>query len=378
MSMWICVSQYEHSCSSSDYMQGQSSFYSIIFSVTPSQSLSFIPQHFTEVPERQESPLFAAAREGKLSAIQEQLEGRLHLINLVDQSDYNSILHLACEHHHLPVVVWSLQQQSRLMVNVSNREGKSAFFIACEKGFSDIVKDMLLSLSTTQPLIDINTASNNHSPMTIACKGGHVVVIKELLDGGGDKVDVNGVRNGSVLTNACDSGNMEVLELLLNHPKIDVNQKINKGSTLLHHVCLRNQLPPFQRLLQLPTLKLNQQTDLGLTPLMAACHSGKLLKVRELMKCKQINVNICDSQKRTALWFAAKWGKSSSFLSILCTSHGVIDTTTTPEGKEYLPQYVDYLVEYAADRAKFLEKYGDTQLPLPSKIPFSLPFPFSS
>ena len=31
------------------------------------------------------------------------------------------------------------------MVNMSNREGKPAFFVACEKGFINIVKAMLLS-----------------------------------------------------------------------------------------------------------------------------------------------------------------------------------------------------------------------------------------
>ena len=63
----------------------------------------------------------------------------------------------------------------------------------------------------------------------IACKGGHVGVVKELLERGGDKVDVNRAIKGSVLTNACDSGNMEILELLLNHPTIDVNQKIHRA-----------------------------------------------------------------------------------------------------------------------------------------------------
>jgi len=192
------------------------------------------------------------------------------------------------------------------MVNMSNQEGKSAFFIASEKGFGDIVKAMLLSLTTTQPLLDINAGSKYHSPLTIACKGGHIDVVKELLQRGGDKVDVTRVRRGSALTNACDSGNMEILELLLNHPRIDVNQKIQYGSTVLHHVCQRHQLPQLQRLLHLPTLKLNQQTDVGLTPLMTACQQGGSLIVRELMKCKQVNPNICDSQKRTALWFAAK------------------------------------------------------------------------
>ena len=140
--------------------------------------------------------------------MQKQQEGRAYLIKLVDQNDSNTILHLACEHHHLTLVTWLLQQQSRLVVNMSNREGKTAFFVACEKGFSDIVKVMLLSRSTTQPLLDVNLGSISYSPLMIACKGGHIGVVKELLERGGDKVDVNRVISGSALTNACDSGNM--------------------------------------------------------------------------------------------------------------------------------------------------------------------------
>ena len=130
--------------------------------------------------------------------MQKQLEGRHHLTNLVDQSDNrNTILHLACEQHHLTLVTWLLQQHSRLMVNMSYQEGKSAFFVACEKGFTEIVKVMLLSRSTTQPLLDVNLGSSKHSPLTIACKNGHVGVVKELLGRGGDKVEVNRVIKGS-------------------------------------------------------------------------------------------------------------------------------------------------------------------------------------
>ena len=91
------------------------------------------PQHFTtDVAEKPKKVLFTAARQGRLSVMQELLEGKPHLINLLDTQDSNNtILHLACEHHHLPVASWLLQQRS-LMVNLSNQEGKSAFFVACE------------------------------------------------------------------------------------------------------------------------------------------------------------------------------------------------------------------------------------------------------
>jgi len=62
--------------------------------------------------------------------------------------------------------------------------------VACEKGFSDIVKAILLSLTTTQPLLDVNAGSRNHSPLIIACKNGHIGVVKEILERGAEKVDV--------------------------------------------------------------------------------------------------------------------------------------------------------------------------------------------
>ena len=68
---------------------------------------------------------------------------------------------------------------------------------------------------------------------------------------------------------------------------------------------------------------------------MTACQNGRSLIVRELMRCKQINPNVSDSQKKTALWLADKKGLTSSFLSILCTPHLVIETTTKPDGNEY-------------------------------------------
>jgi len=289
--------------------------------------------------------------------IQELLEGRSHLINLLDKNDSNnSLLNFACEHHHLPVVSWLLQQP-RLLVNISNQEGKTAFFVACEKGFTDIVKVMLLSNTTSRPPLSLNTGSSHQFPMSIACKNGHAGVVKEILEHGGDVVDVNRLIRGSALTNACDSGNTEILELLLNDPKIDVNQKIFRGSTLLHHVCQKNQLPQLQRVLQVPTLDFNQQSDLGSTPLMVACQYGSVSIVSELLKYKKVNPNLCDSTKRTALWFA-KEKTTLKFLSILCTPHWVIDTTTKPEGEEYPSQYANYLVEYARDTDKFRKKYG--------------------
>ena len=203
--------------------------------------------------------------------------------------------------------------------------------------------------------------------------------MKELLERGGDKVEVNRVIRGSALTNACDPGNMEMLEVLLNHPTIDVDQKIQSGSTLLHHVCYYSQLAQLKRLLQLPTSKLNPQSDVGLTPLMVVCQQGGSVIVSELVKYKKVNPNICDSQKRTALWIAAKGRSTSIFLSILCTPHWVVDTATKPKGEEYSRQYAEYLWEYASDSDKFQEKYRGTQSyehPHPGKRYFNFVFYF--
>ena len=44
---------------------------------------------------------------------------------------------------------------------------------------------------------------------------------------------------------------------------------------------------------------------------------------------------ICDSQNRTAIWFAVKRGLPSTFLSILCTPYWLLDTATKPKGEKY-------------------------------------------
>jgi len=183
--------------------------------------------------------------------------------------------------------------------------------------------------------------------------------------------EVKKSSTGSALTKVCEYGDMELLDLLLTHPKIDVNQILFKGSTVLHHVCRENQLAQLKRLLQHTALKLNHQTDVGLTPLLVACQCGNSQIVSELMKYKKVNPNICDSQKRTALWLAAKKGFPSIFLSILCTPHWVIDTATKPEDEQYPQQFAEYLGEYLSDSDKFQEKYRGTRSyehPNPGKL----------
>ena len=94
---------------------------------------------------------------------------------------------------------------------------------------------------------------------------------------------------------------------------------------------------------------------------MVACQQGRLFVVSELVKYKKVNPNICDSQNRTAIWFAVKRGLPSTFLSILCTPYWLLDTATKPKGEEYPQRFAEYLGEYARDSDKFLEKYGGTQ-----------------
>ena len=72
---------------------------------------------------------------------------------------------------------------------------------------------------------------------------------------------------------------------------------------------------------------------------------------------------------------------TSIFLSVLCTPHWVIDTTTKPTGEEYLPQYVNYVEGYARDTIKFQEKYGGTlsyEHPHPGKPQPFFSFPLSA
>ena len=98
------------------------------------------------MPRGVKTILFDAARDGSLTALQENLPPQSQLINFCDPSTGNTLLHVACINSRLPVVVW-LAGQGLLMPNMTNKDGKTAVFAACEQGDLLVLNELLNHLA---------------------------------------------------------------------------------------------------------------------------------------------------------------------------------------------------------------------------------------
>jgi len=74
--------------------------------------------------------------------------------------------------------VKKLLQNPKVNPNCQDKHNQTPFYIACKKGYTDIVK-LLLS----DDRVDINKANkSNRTPFYIACKKGHIKIVKLLLN----------------------------------------------------------------------------------------------------------------------------------------------------------------------------------------------------
>ena len=292
------------------------------------------------------------------------LEGREQLVNYVEDTTGNTLLHLSCLHGHLSLLQWIVRQKV-LMPNLTNKDGKTACYIVCERGNITLLRELLVMLPT---LVDTSIGCQHFSPLMISCKLGHIEVVKELLAFQGTSFVKHRAYYASPLSCACDSGSMAMLDFLLGQPRVDVNEQLHLGGTVLHHACINNQKEAFRRLLQVPALDVNEQTDFGLTALLTCCQNKKYMIALELLRDPRVDCNITDSRGRTPLWMAAFGESPSLFLGILVLSRRIIDTETTPEGQPYSLKFKKFILEYHKDRGAFFKKYSKEFQPLPDDL----------
>ena len=120
-------------------------------------------------------------------------------------------------------------------INMTDKFGRTLFFIACQQG-NDVVVKMLLQ----HPKIDSNKCVpiDNITPLYTACQFYHKKVVEILLKYPYTNVNKSCVYDGSTpLIIVCSWGNTELVEMLLNNKNTDLNKADNNGYTPLFLAC---------------------------------------------------------------------------------------------------------------------------------------------
>lgn len=250
-----------------------------------------------------------------------------------------------------------LKENPTLDVNRSRAEGnKTALYLACEKGYSDIVK-LLLERKADAMICD--DARVNCSALTVAARNGHVEVVNLLLAAGVDKesrddrnrtalyaaaannkpkvvqclcedkanVNVYGLNKWTPLTCAVNDGYVEVIKVLLkNGNGVDLEMRdgiraVGYNLTPLFHAVKNNQ-PEIVELLCKAGAKVNVYNNEGDTPLTKAAYEGYTEVVKALLTYgRGIDLEMRDRgyHKATPLYLAALKNRAET-VAVLCSA----------------------------------------------------------
>ncbi|XP_062597964.1 uncharacterized protein LOC134259395 [Saccostrea cucullata] len=145
---------------------------------------------------------------------------------------------------------------------------------ACEGGHMSVVKELLEAGS------DINQKGKYDSPLTVACEGGHFSLVMELIEAGADINQQGGYDNNTPLTAACEGGYVRIVKELI-EKGADINQQ-GEYNTPLTAACMFGYMSVAKELIK-GGADVNQQGKYH-TPLTAACEGGYLRVVKELIE----------------------------------------------------------------------------------------------
>jgi len=249
-----------------------------------------------------------------------------------------------------------LGQNPDLDVNRLRAAGnKTALYLACEKGYVDIVK-ILLARKADATICDTESGSlrdaMKYSSFTVAARNGHLDVIKTLISSGvaleskddsgrtalwiasarnhasvvqflcnaGAEVNRIGRNNMTALMVAMSDDSVEVVKVLLKYGRsVDLEQRDQRDRTLLY-IAVEENKPELVRILCEANAKLNVYCCSSCTPLTTAAYRGFTEVVKALLKYgKVVDLEMRDRgyQGATPLYHAALSGNPET-VDVLC------------------------------------------------------------
>eukprot|EP01041_Mallomonas_annulata_P002200 gene2200-4279_t len=182
----------------------------------------------------------------------------------------------------------------------------SHFRECCAKGdVKTVMKMLALGVSPDA------CSANGSKPLHFACAGGHMDIVQELVRMGAG-INVTNFKGSSPLHFSCYWQHEELSLWLINQGG-DITVVNSDGFTPLHYVCMLGQVSLLGKILSSKgQIDISVGSDSAPSLLHCASDHGHDEIISILLESTGVDVNITDSQGRTAIHYASKSGELST------------------------------------------------------------------
>ncbi|EHA8589376.1 ankyrin repeat-containing protein ITN1 [Cocos nucifera] len=189
------------------------------------------------------------------------------------------------------------------VVNDVNDVDETALFIAAEKGFLDVVVE-LLKYTNRESLVRKNRSG--YDALHIAVREGHLAIVQELLDHDPTLCRTFGPSNATPLISAATRGHTEIVNLLLAHDASLIELSKNNGKNALHFAARQGHVEIAKALLEKDPQLARRTDKKGQTALHMAVKGTSTAVVKALLDADPAIVMLPDRAGNTALHVATR------------------------------------------------------------------------
>lgn len=209
------------------------------------------------------------------------------------------------------------ENQVRDFISKQNQDGETALYVAAERGFVGIVREILKVSDVQSAAIKAN---NSYDAFHVAAKQGHFEVLKELWQSFPALAMTTNSSNSTALDTAATQGHLDIVNLLLETGVDLAKIARNNGKTVLHSAARMGHVDVVKSLLNKDP-SIGFRTDKkGQTAFHMAVKGNNVDIVLELLKPDPSIINVEDSKGNTALHIATRKGRPEIVQALLSVS----------------------------------------------------------
>ncbi|POO02443.1 Transmembrane protein [Trema orientale] len=205
-------------------------------------------------------------------------------------------LFTAAERGYLDVVKELLQYSTKEGISMKNRSGFDPLHIAASQGHQAIVQVLL----DHDPELSKTTGQSNATPLISAATKGHASVVKELLSKDSSMLEISRSNGKNALHLASRQGHVDIVKMLLKKDPQLARRTDKKGQTALHMAVKGVSCEVVKLLLDADAAIVMLPDKFGNTALHVATRKRRTEIVNDLLSLPETNVNALTRDHKTA------------------------------------------------------------------------------